>query len=78
MTKFKITWVMEVDDNELLEMINNYREVEDNLEPLESLEGVSEEALIEVMDYEDYIEQEVDEYFDRSTAIIELLPNEKV
>jgi len=77
MTKFKLTWTMEVDDDELLEMVNDFQDAEEG-EEITTLEGITEETLIEVLDYNDYIEVEMDEYLDRAEVLVELLPNEEV
>ena len=68
---------MEVDDDELLEMVNDFQDAEEG-EEITTLEGITEETLIEVLDYNDYIEVEMDEYLDRAEVLVELLPNEEV
>lgn len=73
MTKFKLTWIMEVNDDELLEMVNEYQETE-----LENLEGVTPEEMIEAMDAADYIGNDIDYNLNTDEIAIELIPNEEV
>lgn len=77
MTKFKLTWVMEVDDDELLELVNDYQDAVE--EPcFETLKEVPAELILIVLDDSDYIEQEIDDFLDVSDIDVALLPNEEV
>lgn len=73
MTKFKLTWTMEVNDDELLEMVNEYQETE-----LENLEGVTLEQMVEAMDAANYIGDDIDYNLNTDEIVVELLPNEEV
>jgi len=59
--KFKLEWEMEVDDSELLEIVNDYREQLD-IDQFDSLEKVSEGTMIRAMHSIDFIEEEIRDY----------------
>lgn len=59
--KFKLEYIMEVDNSELLEMVNDYQEASE--EPtFETLDDVPEDLIIDVFYETDYIEDEINYY----------------
>lgn len=59
--KFKLEYVMEVDDLELLELVNDYQERSD--EPtFNTLDDIPEALMIEALDEANYIEDEINDY----------------
>jgi hypothetical protein len=59
--KFKLEYVMEVDDFELLELVNDYQERSD--EPtFNTLDDIPEALMIEALDEANYIEDEINDY----------------
>ena len=59
--KFKLEYVMEVDDLELLELVNDYQERSD--EPtFNTLDDIPEALIIEALDEANYIEDEINYY----------------
>jgi hypothetical protein len=59
--KFKLEYVMEVDDFELLELVNDYQERSD--EPtFNTLDDIPEALIIEALDEANYIEDEINYY----------------
>lgn len=59
--KFKLEYVMEVDDLELLELVNDYQEHSD--EPtFNTLDDIPEALMIEALDETNYIEDEINDY----------------
>lgn len=59
--KFKLEYVMEVDDFELLELVNDYQERSD--EPtFNTLDDIPEALMIEALDEVNYIEDEINDY----------------
>lgn len=59
--KFKLEYVMEVDDLELLEIVNDYLRRSD--EPtFNTLDDIPEALMIEALDEANYIEDEIDDY----------------
>ena len=59
--KFKLEYVMEVDDLELLELVNDYQERSD--EPtFNTLDDIPEALMIEALDEANYIEDEINYY----------------
>lgn len=59
--KFKLEYVMEVDDFELLELVNDYQERSD--EPtFNTLDDIPEALMIEALDEANYIEEEINDY----------------
>lgn len=59
--KFKLEYVMEVDDWELLELVNDYQRRSD--EPtFNTLDNIPEALMIEALDEANYIEDEINDY----------------
>ena len=59
--KFKLEYVMEVDDLELLELVNDYQRRSD--EPtFNTLDDIPEALMIEALDEANYIEDEINDY----------------
>jgi hypothetical protein len=59
--KFKLEYVMEVDDWELLEIVNDYLRRSD--EPtFNTLDDIPEALMIEALDEANYIEDEINDY----------------
>lgn len=59
--KFKLEYVMEVDDLELLEIVNDYLRRSD--EPtFNTLDDIPEALMIEALDEANYIEDEINDY----------------
>ena len=59
--KFKLEYVMEVDDLELLELVSDYQERSD--EPtFNTLDDIPEALMIEALDEANYIEDEINDY----------------
>lgn len=59
--KFKLEYIMEVDDLELLELVNDYQERSD--EPtFNTLDDIPEALMIEALDEANYIEDEINDY----------------
>jgi hypothetical protein len=59
--KFKLEYVMEVGDLELLELVNDYQERSD--EPtFNTLDDIPEALMIEALDEANYIEDEINDY----------------
>jgi hypothetical protein len=59
--KFKLEYVMEVDDFELLELVNDYQERSD--EPtFNTLDDIPEALMIDALDEANYIEDEINDY----------------
>ena len=59
--KFKLEYVMEGDDFELLELVNDYQERSD--EPtFNTLDDIPEALMIEALDEANYIEDEINDY----------------
>jgi hypothetical protein len=59
--KFKLEYVMEVDDLELLELVNDYQERSD--EPtFNTLDDIPEALMIDALDEANYIEDEINDY----------------
>jgi hypothetical protein len=59
--KFKLEYVMEVDDLELLELVNDYQSRSD--EPtFNTLDDIPEALMIEALDEANYIEDEINDY----------------
>ena len=59
--KFKLEYVTEVDDFELLELVNDYQERSD--EPtFNTLDDIPEALMIEALDEANYIEDEINDY----------------
>ena len=77
MTKFRMTWVMEVDDDELLELVNDYQDaIEENC--FATLKEVSEELMLEVLEDSGYVSDEISEFLDADTITIKLMSDEEV
>lgn len=59
--KFKLEYVMEVDDFELLELVNDYQRRSD--EPtFNTLDDIPEALMIDALDEANYIEDEINDY----------------
>ena len=59
--KFKLEYVMEVDDLELLELVNDYQRRSD--EPtFNTLDDIPEALMIDALDEANYIEDEINDY----------------
>lgn len=59
--KFKLEYVMEVDDLELLELVNDYqRRCEEST--FNTLDDIPEALMIEALDEANYIEDEINDY----------------
>ncbi len=59
--KFKLEYVMEVDDLELLELVNDYqRRCEEST--FNTLDDIPETLMIEALDEANYIEDEINDY----------------
>ena len=59
--KFKLEYVMEVDDLELLELVNDYQRRSD--EPtFNTLDDIPEALMIEALDEANYIGDEINDY----------------
>ena len=59
--KFKLEYVMEVDDLELLETVNDYQRRSD--EPtFNTLDDIPEALMIDALDEANYIEDEINDY----------------
>lgn len=59
--KFKLEYVMEVDDLELLELVNGYQRRSD--EPtFNTLDDIPEALMIDALDEANYIEDEINDY----------------
>ena len=59
--KFKLEYVREVDDLELLELVNDYQRRSD--EPtFNTLDDIPEALMIEALDEANYIEDEINDY----------------
>ena len=59
--KFKLEYVLEVDDFDLLELVNDYQERSD--EPtFNTLDDIPEALMIEALDEANYIEDEINDY----------------
>ena len=59
--KFKLEYIMEVDDFELLELVNDYQRRSD--EPtFNTLDDIPEALMIDALDEANYIEDEINDY----------------
>ena len=59
--KFKLEYLMEVDDLELLELVNDYqRRCEEST--FNTLDDIPEALMIEALDEANYIEDEINDY----------------
>ena len=59
--KFKLEYVMEVDDLELLELVNDYQRCSDK-STFNTLDDIPEALMIEALDEANYIEDEINYY----------------
>lgn len=59
--KFKLEYIMEVDDSELLELVNEFRDYSDS-SPASTLDEVPTDEIIDVLFVSDYISDEINGY----------------
>ena len=59
--KFKLEYIMEVDDSELLELVNEFREDSES-SPASTLDEVPTDEIIDVLFVSDYISDEINWY----------------
>lgn len=59
--KFKLEYIMEVDDSELLELVNEFRDDSDS-SLASTLDDIPTDEIIDVLFISDYISDEINEY----------------
>ncbi len=59
--KFKLEYIMEVDDFELLELVNDYQE-RCKVSTFNTLDDIPEALMIDALDEANYIEDEINDY----------------